>query len=63
MAQHVPLTDGDLFFQVYAGIFPIDAGEFPRLEESVERVRPLLRLPLTLPTADSQLTMLLNLLT
>lgn len=24
--------------QVYAGVFPIDAGEFPKLEEAIERV-------------------------
>ena len=27
--------------QVYAGVFPIDAGEFPKLEEAIERVRPI----------------------
>lgn len=29
-----PLTNR----QVYAGVFPIDAGEFPKLEEAIERV-------------------------
>lgn len=24
--------------QVYAGVFPIDGGEFPKLEEAIERV-------------------------
>lgn len=27
---------------VYAGVFPVDSGEFPRLEEAIERVRTLL---------------------
>ena len=26
--------------QVYAGIFPIDANDFPKLEESIKKVRP-----------------------
>jgi translation elongation factor EF-4 len=28
-----------LIGQVYAGVFPIDGGEFPKLEEAIERVR------------------------
>lgn len=28
--------------QVYAGVFPIDGGEFPKLEEAIERVISLL---------------------
>jgi len=28
--------------QVYAGVFPIDGGEFPKLEEAIERVSGLL---------------------
>jgi hypothetical protein len=27
-----------LFVQVYAGVFPFDSSEFPRLEESIKRV-------------------------
>jgi len=27
-----------LIGQVYAGVFPIDGGEFPKLEEAIERV-------------------------
>ena len=25
---------------VYAGIFPVDSSDFPKLEESIKRVRP-----------------------
>jgi translation elongation factor EF-4 len=30
--------------QVYAGVFPIDGGEFPKLEEAIERVSMVLHI-------------------